>query len=125
MKVAVDFDGVLVDASGEWLPGSLEMLRWLLGRGDTVIVHSCRANWLEGLQSIKDALLAVGVMSAQIWTKPGKPDADLYVDDKAVHFAGDWQPIRALIEHAVPPSPTVPKLATRAGRRPPARTMWH
>ena len=82
VKVALDWDGTLVDQDQNWLPGALDALRWLRKEGHKVIIHSARANWVEGLQQI-ESKLAQHKFSFKVIAKP---EADLYVDDRAFHF---------------------------------------
>lgn len=85
--VALDWDSTLVDpASQEWLPGAERALDKLLMAKARVIVHSCRANWPAGVDQIRARL----GHRAQIVEVVGKPYADVYVDNQAVQFAGDW-----------------------------------
>lgn len=86
---AIDFDGVIHDYKhpkpgmkmGLPMPGAAEALALLHGRGHTVIIHSVRGNerdvirkWMEYYMIPFDSITNV------------KPQADFYVDDKAVHF---------------------------------------
>lgn len=95
--VAVDFDDTLV-RHGLWLPGAVDAIRELWRDDVLVVVHSCRANDLHGLQQIQHALYELGAPPTgprggrrlHIHTGPGKPHADAYVDNKAVRFRGDW-----------------------------------
>lgn len=103
MIVALDWDDTLVDVrTQEWLPDALDALKRLLRDGHTVIVHTCRANWPEGLASVETKLAQAGVAGATVWTEPGKPHADVYVDDRAVRFDGDWRPVVDLIRSSQP-----------------------
>lgn len=86
---AVDWDATLVDESGEWLPGARRALA-ALAAGGTVIVHSCRANWDSGAETIRAKLDAARLRNVKIWREPGKPQADCYVDNLAIRFDGDW-----------------------------------
>lgn len=90
MTVATDWDGTLVDTkTQEWLPGALDALKTLLREGHRVIVHTCRANWPEGRSSIEGKLESIGLRPAgRKLSVVGKPLADVYVDDRAVRFAG-------------------------------------
>ena len=103
--IAIDWDGTLVvSPSGAWLPGALEALRYLV-RNHTVLIHSCRANWPEGQEEIRQRLGAEGLRE-QIDVRAGKPEADLYIDDRALRFA-DWtiqlpEVEQLLHEHAKP-----------------------
>lgn len=89
--VAVDWDDTLVDVrTKEWLPGALLALQTLLKRGDNVIVHSCRAGWPEGLAEIEEMLRREHLLRPPRVTVVAKPDACVYIDDKAHRFTGDW-----------------------------------
>lgn len=118
MVVACDWDQTLVDTkSQEWLPGAQQAVRRMLHAGHTVIVHTCRANWPEGVAQVRHKLSAAG-LPVEVWTDAGKPAADLYVDDRAVHFGGDWGPIVAQLERK--------KMAGSVKtRRPARRQVWH
>lgn len=103
---AVDWDGVCAVEAwpglGQWLPGATEGLRRLCGRGD-VLIHTCRVapvepdgvTWRDPVEvgrevaRIRRMLNLEGLHKVQIWTKPWKPRADVYLDDRAVRFA-DW-----------------------------------
>jgi hypothetical protein len=88
VTIAVDWDDCLVDQeSQEWLPGALDALRWMRRHKHTIIIHSARARTDYGINQIKDKLREYGFPGVKV--KP-KPYADLYLDDKAVPFAGSW-----------------------------------
>ena len=94
MKVAVDWDNTLVDsASQEWLPDA----QWALGRmvraGWKVTVLSCRASWPEGLAAITAKLDASRLSAVDVTDV--KPEADVYLDDRALRFGGDWAEVFA------------------------------
>lgn len=130
--LACDWDGTLVDSDQRWLPYAEESLRALTRDGHTVIVHSCRANWPEGLASIY-AKLQAAHLPIEVWVQAGKPDADLYLDDRAVFFNGDWPTLLGLLREAtsarveqamqvvgaVRPAAGKPK-----GKRPGSGKMW-
>lgn len=107
MIIAVDFDGVIHDYTGGWRGGEIygdpvKDARWamqhLWRRGHKILIYTCRAYpgvvngrkvrgkkrelaaWLEQHRIPYD----------EIWTGRGKPPADIYVDDRAVEFRGDW-----------------------------------
>lgn len=101
--LAIDWDGTLVDGeSQEWLPDAAEALHQL-ARDHTVIVHSCRANWSEGLASIEARLIDIGLPTVTVWTDAGKPVADLYIDDHGCHFNGNWPALLTVIKDATRP----------------------
>ena len=100
--IAIDWDDTLVGYKKhgepkEWLPGAQEALRALLKSGRDVVIHSCRANWAEGLEEIhakitSDPYFARRVAAGQLDIRQGegKPLAMVYVDDRGFNFAGDW-----------------------------------
>jgi predicted mannosyl-3-phosphoglycerate phosphatase (HAD superfamily) len=126
MDIAVDFDGTLVDQQLQWLPGALEALQRMVKAGHKVIIHSCRANWPEGMASIEHKLQAAG-LGIPIWDQPGKPAADIYVDDRAVHFANNWAEIIVQLERAAGLTHMAPTIRTRkpSQRRRPPVSGWH
>lgn len=96
LTVAVDFDGVLVH-DGHWLPGAADAIRELWRRDILVVIHTCRANSPDGLELVHRVLADLGTPPVgprggrrlHVHTEPGKPQADFYVDDKAIRFT-DW-----------------------------------
>lgn len=95
--VAVDWDGTVVDNEDQFLPGAVEALKTLLRR-NTVIIHSCRGNYFEGALLIKEALASAGITSIEVWAAPGKPIADIYIDDRGYHFT-DWTKTLNELQH--------------------------
>ena len=91
--VAVDWDGTLVDPkTQEWLPDAKWALRQLLSRYSQVVVHTVRATYPEGVVKVEGSLLDVIYPADQgRIVIAGKPAADVYIDDRAVRYAGDWQ----------------------------------
>lgn len=86
--MAVDWDATLVDSDDNFLPGALDALRQLSSVAN-IIIHSCRGNYYEGAVWITGRLSAEGI-PAEVWTAPGKPLADVYIDDRAVRFT-NWE----------------------------------
>lgn len=107
--VAVDWDDCLVDAkTQEWLDDAQLFLRHQLAAGRRVIVHTCRANWPEGRESVKQQLAAAHLDHPDL-SVVGKPEADVYVDNLAFRTTGDWTADSPAIE-AVLPTPRTPRL---------------
>lgn len=93
-RVAVDWDGTLVDArSQEWLPGAQNALRQLKARGYEVFIHTCHANWPEGVAAVEAKLAQAGLDLEIV----AKPSADFYIDDRARRFDGNWKLTLALV----------------------------
>lgn len=106
-RIAVDWDGTCVTQawpakSYEWQPGAVEALRKLSGFAQ-VVIHTSRIAPMEWLMEevprnpaevqleinyIRQMLDDAGLEQVEIWTKPWKPGAAAYVDDKAVHYTG-------------------------------------
>lgn len=115
MDIAVDFDGTLVDKQLEWLPGAVDALRRMLHVGHRVTIHTCRANWPEGIASVEAKLIGAGLV-IPIWDQPGKPAADLYIDDRAVHFDGNWAAITPHLDRAADRQHQAPSIRAKPGR---------
>ena len=97
-----DWDDTLVDAqSQQWLDGAERTLRHLYLRGHTLTVMSARARFPVGRQQIEDRLAEIGVPLAV----HAKPAADLYVDDRAYRFDGDWDALVHQIRRGDYPRP--------------------
>lgn len=109
--IAVDWDATCVEGvwpdMGDWLPGAVEALHELDKIGE-VVIWSCRVapfefhepgrnvTWrdeivtAQEIAAVKNMLDAVNLEHIEVWTRPYKPPALVYIDDKAVRFEGDW-----------------------------------
>lgn len=104
--IALDFDGVVV--GNEWPgmgkpePNAAAVIKRLSDTYDITIFTSRIAGWdVEGvrrsgrtiakeIRAIDRKLKMMGLGYLPIWQCPWKVGADLYLDDKALHYAGDW-----------------------------------
>lgn len=103
---ALDFDGVIHNPDdrepgrrmGRPYPGAKEAISRLKELGAKIVIHTCRARptefidgelWENGTQHVADWLTFFEIPYDQITSI--KPLADVYLDDRAVPFDGDWQ----------------------------------
>jgi len=87
-----DMDGVICNIDNEFycdrtpIKKTIELIGFLRDEGDLIIIHTGRhinelvdtKNWLEDNGVYYDHL------------QFGKPVADVYIDDKALRFNGEW-----------------------------------
>ena len=110
--VAVDLDGCLARYSGEWrgpahigepLPGAVEAMAALVEMAFHVVVFTCRIElnekWVDGLPReelirIVEDWLRDNAFPAEmsVWTEGGKPMAEYYLDDRAIHVEPQRDP---------------------------------
>lgn len=105
--VAVDLDGTILsyesgygesNTFGEPLPGAREALNELQQLGWRVSIYTARFQDLDEAETqelkdmLADYLVAAEVPFDDIWVGR-KPQADAFVDDKALRFEGDWATI--------------------------------
>ena len=100
MLVALDFDGVLHDPErvapgqrmGVPVDGALESVRALVAAGHTLIVHTARENRGDHVTKWLNYFGFPALPVTQV-----KPNADVFVDDRAVRFT-DWPSTLAALE---------------------------
>lgn len=106
LKIAVDFDGVLHAYSKGWnggeiydepVEGTKAAMEKLKAAGHYLMIFSTRNNFVfrkkdEPDQKIRmeEWLKKHEIPYDKIWTA-GKPMADIYLDDRAIQFKGNWQ----------------------------------
>lgn len=88
MILAIDFDGVLCSENvrpgrrmGDPIEGAIEAMQALKVKGYTLIIHTVRG---ERPKHVVDWLVYWGIPFDDVTRI--KPDADLFIDDRAVHF---------------------------------------
>jgi hypothetical protein len=108
MIISVDFDNTLVsyDKNGKSFPvqGASEAMKTLKALGCHIVIHTCRVgiamengNLKDELQFIQSLLKAYEIPFDEIHLQ-AKPIADFYIDDRAIHFDGDWgAPVKKIV----------------------------
>jgi hypothetical protein len=105
MKIAIDFDGVIHEYSKGWnggeiydppVVGAKEALEALKAKGHTLYLFTTRTNTMFRKKDEPDQKIMIEAWMKKheipfdkIWTF-GKPMADLFIDDRALSFKGDW-----------------------------------
>jgi uncharacterized HAD superfamily protein len=94
--LCIDIDGTIAQARAdldyarcEPVPGAAQALRELRTRGWFIVLHTARhinrltetVEWLHTHEFEYDHIVM------------GKPTGRHYIDDRGIHFAGDWKPI--------------------------------
>lgn len=114
--IAVDFDGVIHSFTTPWtnvleindpiVPGAAEWLT-MLTKYYKVILHTCRLSWKPGEEYHEDVLISDRIIKIkqflasnnvsmtvieklEFHTTPGKPYANIYVDDHGYRFTGEF-----------------------------------
>jgi hypothetical protein len=112
--VAVDFDGVINSyksggqgptETDEPVLSAAESLKTLYNRGYKVVIFSTRANTREGIDTIREYLrkhTENNELADTIEITGQKPIADMYIDDRAIPFNGDWEETLKRIEEFKP-----------------------
>ncbi len=100
--IAVDFDGVIaeftddIETFGKIVPGAREALGELRSQGYKIIIHTARPSNSCCLENLATYLKAEAVpfdginINIDCAWESQKPLADLYIDDRACRFEGDW-----------------------------------
>jgi len=106
MKIAIDFDGVIHEYSKGWnggeiydppVVGAKEALEALKAKGHTLYLFTTRTNTMFRKKDEPDQKVMIEewmkrheIPFDKIWTF-GKPMADIFIDDRALSFKGDWK----------------------------------
>lgn len=102
--LAIDFDHTICDMDnvptgqrmGPPLKGALDAIRQLDAQGHNIIIHSVRLNTPQGAKAVKLWLDYFKFPPLSMWEGVGKPNADCYLDDKAIRFTS-WDDALARI----------------------------
>ena len=99
--ICLDFDGVIHSYTSGWqgeenindspVFEARESINQLREMGHTVLVHSCRCKSASGRRAIEQYLLKHSIMVDGVCEH--KPQADHYVDDRAIKFDGVWDEV--------------------------------
>lgn len=82
--IGIDFDHTLVDGDTP-LEGAKDAINLLREKGHKILIYSAnRKEWIEQVLNNHD------IRFDRIWTDRGKPNCDIFVDDKGYRFGGDW-----------------------------------
>jgi hypothetical protein len=112
--VALDFDGVINSYKSGWkgetetddpVKGAAEGISGLWNRGNKIIIFSTRAQTPEGAETIREYLrkhTENDLLANSIEITDRKPVADVYVDDRAITFTGNWEETLEKIESFKP-----------------------
>ena len=104
LTIAIDFDGVLHRYSKGWgdgsiydqaIPGAARALKRMRLEGHRVVIFSTRAypfhpftgeRQESQVPEMEQWLKENGIQFDEIWTRPFKPAADVFIDDRAYRF---------------------------------------
>jgi 5'(3')-deoxyribonucleotidase len=105
--VVFDFDGVIHSYSSGWkgtsvipdppVNGIKEVIENLLERGYRVVVVSSRCREADGISAIREWLKQYNFPYVEVMAE--KPPAIVYVDDRAICFDGNTEPLYEKIVH--------------------------
>ena len=99
--ICVDLDDTLLekDPVGEYTQpteGAIEAMQTLQEEGHKLTVFTARFNPMpaqrrhEMKEQIEEMLQQLGFPEMEVWTGMNKPSADIFIDNNAVTYDGDW-----------------------------------
>jgi|WetSurMetagenome_2_1015567.scaffolds.fasta_scaffold10886_4 mannose-6-phosphate isomerase-like protein (cupin superfamily) len=97
--IAIDFDGVINSYTSGWkgvkqtdrpVKGAADAIKELYEQGNKIIIFSTRANNAVGRSIIRKYISNMGLPDTVKITAI-KPPADVYIDDRALNFNGNWK----------------------------------
>jgi hypothetical protein len=100
--ICVDLDDTLLEKdpmSGEYTQptdGAIEAMQTLLEEGHKLSIFTARFNPMplqkrqELKEEIEQTLQQLGFPEMEVWTGMNKPSADIFIDNNAVTYDGDW-----------------------------------
>jgi hypothetical protein len=100
--ICLDLDDTLLEKdpmSGEYTQpteGAIEAVQTLAEEGHKLTVFTARFNPMptekrnELKQEIEQMLQQLGFPELEVWTGMNKPSADIFIDNNAVTYDGDW-----------------------------------
>ncbi len=105
--IAIDLDGTILahwegdfvnDKFGKVLPGAKEALEEMKELGYYLIIHTCRTDGKEVAKFLKEKEIPFDAININPNAPEfdGKPVADIYIDDRAINFGGNWR--KALVQ---------------------------
>lgn len=112
--IAIDFDGCIAsyihgwqgeNVFGEIIPGCKEKIHLLASKGHKIIIHTARLPTKELEKFLKDNGIWFDALNENPWHKYKQPGgkrkviADIYIDDRAITFKGNWDEIPELVEN--------------------------
>lgn len=106
MILAIDFDQVIHNKAvpvpgrrmGEPLFGAKEAMQQLSGDDHELIVHTVMATNMSGKKAVEDWLTYYGVPFDEVTAV--KPNADIFLDDKAIRFINWEQALKEIDVHS-------------------------
>lgn len=113
--LAVDFDGTLVEEDNDGvyhlIAGAKEAMEGFRRSGYQIVIHTCRVGIAEEenrlpqeIEIIKQTLAYFAIPYDEIYLGP-KMVADVYIDDRAVSFSGNWQKVEEEVTVKLPTTP--------------------